>query len=292
VKTSVLINNYNHAPFLRACIGSVLDQTQPADEVIFYDDGSSDESVAIARSFGSRVSVIAGRRFDRPARINQGHGIHEAFIRSTGDILFLLDSDDVFFPQKVARYHDAFVERPDTILVQAPMAWIDVEGRKRPRLPEPFKHTANPFDLAYKLNDPDLFYPTSALAFSRDFLTRALPIDWSDNVPLWADTRLCLAALLSGPIVTLPDELGGWRQHSASDCARAALVRTYQLRQTLRRTRVFNRLCAAAGEPTISFWQNRRFYLQLLRLVAPRFVYRFYEKHFSAHAPAKTAAAL
>src|SRR5215203_1727189 len=60
VQISVLINNRDNAPFLRRCVESVLEQSMPADEVIVYDDGSTDNSVAILEEFGIRIRVLQG----------------------------------------------------------------------------------------------------------------------------------------------------------------------------------------------------------------------------------------
>jgi glycosyltransferase involved in cell wall biosynthesis len=282
VKTSVLINTCNHAPYLGACLDSVLRQTHAADEIVVYDDGSSDGGTDILRGYEARggglVRGIYGVRGGGPGHRNQGRAVHEAFRASSGDVIFLLDGDDVFTPEKIAACLRAFAHAPRPVLVQAPMRWIDAQGRPLRRMPERFKHVADPLATAYARQDPDLFYPTSALAFSREFLTRALPIDWTDEIPLWIDTRLCLAALLAGPITTLEEELGGWRQHTQSNSAREKSP-TYQVRQTLRRTRVFNRLCVERGRPTISVWRNLRFYGQLVRLAAPGFLFRcWYER--------------
>jgi glycosyltransferase involved in cell wall biosynthesis len=278
VKTAVLINNFNHAAWLPACLESVFAQTHPADEIIVYDDASTDDSLAILRRYEPRITVIAGPRLPEAARIHQGTAIHEGFRRSTADVIFLLDSDDVFTPGKIARYLPAFSQSPRPVLVQAPMHWIDSQGRKLARYPEAFKHTDSALAATYAAQDPDLFFPTSALAFTREFLNTALPIDWSDDINLWSDTRLCLAALLAGPIVTLREECGGWRHHRASDSARQARAHTYQLRQTIRRTKVFNRLATNAGLPPISLWRNRRFYLQLVRLLLPSPAFFLYQK--------------
>ncbi len=281
MKTSVLINNFNNAPYVADCLESVLQQTQPADEIIFYDDGSSDESRAIVQKFGHRVKLIAGVRPPAafPAHVNQGRAIHEAFRASRGDLVFLLDSDDTFHPTRIARYMESFMRQPAATLVQAPLTWIDETGNTLPRLAEPFKHNNEPLAATYVLQDPDFFYPTSALAFPRSFLSVALPIDWSDEVPLWSDTRLSLAALLAGPIVTLPEELGAWRKYSRSNSARSN-SRSYLVRQTWRRTRVFNDLASQVGLPSISLWRNARFYLRLLRLAAPRSVFAMYRSRF------------
>jgi len=128
IKTSVLINNYNNGPYLREGVESVLAQTQPADEVIVYDDGSTDDSLAVLRSFGTRIILIEGARTARPSRAAQANAIYEAFRRSTGDLIFLLDGDDRFHPRKIAEYTKAYLNAPGTSLIQSPLQQIDATG--------------------------------------------------------------------------------------------------------------------------------------------------------------------
>ena len=116
---------------------------------------------------------------------------------------------------------------------------------------------------------PDLFYPTSALAFSREFLAQTLPLRWDDRLDLWADVRLTSAALLAGPIVNVSEPLTLWRRHSRSSTFATERSRGRLLRLTWQRTRLFNRLARAAGQPPLSVWRNRRFFLQLARLLLP-----------------------
>ncbi|MEO6001890.1 MAG: glycosyltransferase, partial [Opitutus sp.] len=78
--TSILINNYNNARYIRACIDSVLSQTVPVDEVIVYDDGSTDENVEILRSYGDRIILIEGEHnATLPSRENQSNAVYRAF---------------------------------------------------------------------------------------------------------------------------------------------------------------------------------------------------------------------
>ena len=58
VRFSVVIPVYNRARFLREAIDSVLSQTFTNFEVIAVDDGSTDESLEILKSYGSRITVI------------------------------------------------------------------------------------------------------------------------------------------------------------------------------------------------------------------------------------------
>src|SRR5438045_1423161 len=63
---SVVIPTYNAAPLLHEAIQSVLDQTYSEFEVVVIDDGSTDDTEHVIRSFGNRVSYIK--------QVNQGVG--------------------------------------------------------------------------------------------------------------------------------------------------------------------------------------------------------------------------
>lgn len=280
VVTSVLVNTHNHAAFIEDCIDSLLVQSVLPDEIIVYDDASTDETVARLRTYGSRITVIEGERGSpHPGRKRQAHAILAAFRRSRGELLFLLDGDDRFKRDKIERYVQAFTANADASLIQAPMAKIDEHGRVIGLSLEPRKHVAEPLKAIYREQDVDFFYPTSALAFSRTFLAAALPLDFSDGLDLWLDTRLGMIAPYFGRVITLPDVFTDWRRHTGSHSVRIR-SRRLQLSQTLMRARVFNRFCRQHGLPTISAWRNVRFYLQLLRFTLPESAYRLFERRW------------
>ncbi len=276
--TSVLVNTHNHGPFIEAAVASLLTQTVPPDEIIVYDDASTDDTVSRLRRQGDRLIVIAGGDSDRPNFLRQANAVQTAFARSTGRLVFLLDGDDCFKPAKIEHHGAALAAHPDAALIQAPMDKIDPQGRPLGDSREPRKHVTDHLQRIYRLQDVDFYYPTSALAFSRAYLERVLPLDFSDGLPLWIDTRLGMFAPFFGRVITLPDTHTEWRRHPGSD---SLGVRSRQLaiRQTLMRARVFNGFCRRHGLPTISPWRNRRFYLQLVRRVLPESAYGLYHDH-------------
>lgn len=83
---SVIIPNYNYERTLGACLDAVFAQTYPPHEVIVVDDGSTDSSPALARSYPCTVLESAGNGGPATAR-NLGAAA------ATGDVLFFLDSD-------------------------------------------------------------------------------------------------------------------------------------------------------------------------------------------------------
>ena len=101
MRFSVLIPVYNRAPYLRQTIDSVLTQTFQSFEVIAVDDGSTDGSVEILRSYGDRIKFLQ--------QLNSGPEVarNAAAAVASGEYLFMLDSDDFLFPSALAMYDRA-----------------------------------------------------------------------------------------------------------------------------------------------------------------------------------------
>src|SRR5437879_963008 len=107
---SILISNYNYGAYLSVAIESALHQTYDKLEIVICDDGSTDGSPRILeryRSLDRRIRVVY------QANGGQSLALNAAFHKSTGDIICLLDADDVFMPGKVRRVVEAFAAAPD-----------------------------------------------------------------------------------------------------------------------------------------------------------------------------------
>lgn len=88
-KVSVIIPNYNRAKLIGLTIENMLSQTLKPWEIIVVDDGSTDESLEIIRSFGSKVKLICQENRGPGASRNVGLSI------ATGEYIQFLDSDDL-----------------------------------------------------------------------------------------------------------------------------------------------------------------------------------------------------
>src|SRR5580658_6500060 len=103
---SILINNYNYGRFLGEAVRSAIAQSYWNREIIVVDDGSTDNSLPIAQSFGNMIRLIAKQNGGQASAFNAG------FAASRGQIICLLDADDVFLPGKVERIVEVFRENP------------------------------------------------------------------------------------------------------------------------------------------------------------------------------------
>jgi glycosyltransferase involved in cell wall biosynthesis len=122
---SVVIPSYNHAPYLRAAVESVLAQTRVPDEIILVDDGSRDNSVELARELARQaplLKVFTQRNQGAHAALNRG--VREA----AGPYVAVLNSDDVFPVQKLERCLKLVRKRPPMEFIAGRVAIIDEAG--------------------------------------------------------------------------------------------------------------------------------------------------------------------
>ncbi len=101
---SVIIPTYNYGRFINEAIESALGQTYPPPEVIVVDDGSTDDTEAVVRSFGERVKYI--RQENAGVCAARNYGVAE----SSGELIAFLDADDIWEPTKLEKQLARFSE--------------------------------------------------------------------------------------------------------------------------------------------------------------------------------------
>jgi glycosyltransferase involved in cell wall biosynthesis len=108
---TAIITVFNREAYLREALQSVFEQTRPADEIIVIDDGSTDRSAEVARSFGPRVQCIS--------QANQGIGgaRNTGVAAAQGDLIAFLDSDDLWLEKKLEAQHSFLDTHPNSDLV-------------------------------------------------------------------------------------------------------------------------------------------------------------------------------
>jgi glycosyltransferase involved in cell wall biosynthesis len=203
---SVVIPCYNGAPFLRETIDSVLNQTRPALEVIVVDDGSTDDSAAIAQSYGPPVRVI--RQENQGESVARNRGMDEA----RGDWIGLLDADDRWVPQKLERQLDALRgASPDVVCVYSDFVLFGSVQRKVvscPLWPVESEHRVR------MLTNPWI-HPSSVL------LLKAIGqgVRFPANISHGEDQVFCLQVLGHGAFLHVPEPLLEYRKCSHQQSA-------------------------------------------------------------------------
>ncbi|MBD2081304.1 glycosyltransferase [Leptolyngbya sp. FACHB-17] len=134
-KVSILIPCYNADRWITQAIESALNQTYPHTEVIVVDDGSSDRSLEIIRSYGDRI-----RWETQPNR--GGNAARNRLLElSTGNWLQYLDADDYLLPQKIEQQVNHLAQVPQADILYSPSIYEywqdDTSHREVEVIPEP-----------------------------------------------------------------------------------------------------------------------------------------------------------
>ncbi len=128
---SVIIPTYNRASLIGRAIQSVLDQTYQDCEIIVVDDGSTDDTGAILRSYGERIRTIRHSR-NKGAGSARNTGIRQA----NGRYIAFLDSDDEWLRKKLEIQMEAMRTAPSVVGVVYSGTWR-VKGERKWLIPKP-----------------------------------------------------------------------------------------------------------------------------------------------------------
>lgn len=235
---SIVICNYNYGHFIADAIGSALSQVGGVKEVIVVDDGSTDGSVQVARSFGDRIRLVTQANGGQLAAYNAG------FEQVTGDVVVFLDSDDRLLPQACERISQAMGD-PAVARVQYKLALIDAQGKLQGGEVPTFLAEG---DLADAVRSGVLFLasPGSGNAYRVDALKRLMPLPVTAEERHGADFFAGFGCALLGRVKALPEVLAQYRVHRANDSenlcfgnAKLGMTETQMLQSRYRRLKVW-----------------------------------------------------
>lgn len=206
---SVVIPAYNLARFLPAAIDSALAQQWPAErvEVIVVDDGSTDDTAAVLASYGDRVRVHSRENSGLCAAVADGLAL------VSGDYIGLLDADDEWPADRIARHVEALESRPEVGLVHGDMELIDADGNtKHPSFFEAYSKDVREGRVLGALLAGN-FVSGGAATFRAALLPAILPIDPQAAYPDW---WIAAAVASVAEIATVPGIANRYRDHDSN----------------------------------------------------------------------------
>jgi glycosyltransferase involved in cell wall biosynthesis len=213
MKHSVILANYNGSKYLNEAIQSVLMQRDAEFELILVDDSSTDSSMEIMRGFklshSDKIQILAHDR-----NRGQGAGFNSGFSLVSGELVSFIDSDDIWYPNKLHAVEQLHSLNPDAVLLHHNLHIIHeneftqqmiMDMMAMGDLSERIKKTKTPIQHWPR------FAPTSGLTFPSRVLSRMWPCP---EVRFCADMYPTFAVAATGPIVADYRALGAYRVHA------------------------------------------------------------------------------
>ena len=160
---SVIIPNYNYAEYLRESIDSALNQDYQPIEIIVVDDGSTDGSREILRSYGTQIRVIEIENSGAPTARNFG------LMEAHGYYIAYLDADDFWIRTKISTQIERLRDT-NTDMVYCKMTIWDVKARSTTISSE---NREGNFKNEFLLHPTRTPFPPSTMLMTRDLVARA-----------------------------------------------------------------------------------------------------------------------
>ena len=183
MKISVVIANYNSCDYIEKCINSLKTQTYKDIEIIFFDDNSSDNSIDKIKKF-SNVKVIENKNQTKYGSLNQLNAFKESINRSTGELIFFLDSDDYFHEKKIEILVNYFKNNDKTKIVFD----LPINVYENSNFIE--KGNKNLFKTYWPF-----IHPTSCITIKKEIFNKLFDsISSKEFTDVWMDLRICIYA--------------------------------------------------------------------------------------------------
>lgn len=203
-KVSVAMATYNGEKYIKEQIETILKNLSDNDELVISDDGSSDMTVEIIKSFNDkRIKLIEGPKKGLKQNFNN------AIKNTSGDIIFLSDQDDIWMDNKVNRVVECF-KLNNYILIQHDAIVVDENNNV---LFESFaEHRKVKTGIIKNLIKNS--YHGCCIAFRKELKDKILPIP--DNIYLH-DQWIGMIAEVEGKTYFLNEKLMKYRRHSENN---------------------------------------------------------------------------
>jgi hypothetical protein len=198
---SLLIPTYNRAALVPDAVRSALAQDYPDVEVILLDDGSTDETPAVAAALAATNPRIVAHRHER---VGQSSTVNRGLELARGEVSVVLSDDDMLAPGAVSRAVAALADHPDAVIAFGDHDLIDLDGRLIRR------HRGSPTTLERILADHEHDMGVGT-AFRTAAARRAG--GWDPRFHHVPDLDFYLRMGLLGGFVYVPELFGWWRTH-------------------------------------------------------------------------------
>ena len=249
-KLSVVVPSYNHQDYISETLKSLEKQTFQDFEIIVVDDGSTDRTVEIVKSFPSRARIFTQENQGVVAARNRGVSL------AKGEYICFVDSDDVVLSDRFARQVAILDNDAEVGLVFADALIIDSKGKQIGKFSDVYPVV--PGDVAKMLVLHYCFTPMITVMVRTEVLEKTGPFEKPGPI---SDYIKWIEVAHLSKVYYDPKPLGCWRRHQRSTSKNVSQEKKYaQTRMMLRRTlRRYPRLKAEVGKNIVKRFSRSYF---------------------------------
>lgn len=205
-KVSVIIPAYNAEKYIAETLQSVFEQTYSNYEIIVVDDGSKDGTWQLLQSYAPKAKVFS-KENGGPASAR-----NVAINNSDGELIAFLDSDDLWFKEKLERQVRFLSDNPDIALAYSEALMIRQSGNEW-NTERKIGFTESPTFCKLLYGD---FIPNSTVIIRRSCIEKIGLLNESRELIAAEDYEYWLRIAKSFPIAGIPQPLAYYRVRNES----------------------------------------------------------------------------
>jgi len=232
MKISIITASYNYADYITDVINSVVNQTYSDWELIVVDDGSSDNSVEIIKSFCEKDGRIKLYQHEGCANKGLKETLMLGIEKASGDWIAFLESDDFFKPENLAKKVEVIEKNPSVKLVFNKVEFIGDEKRSK-KIETDLSPTQSelskmnfPRNMFYDFYKKNMILTFSAVMVKKENIKAA---DFNTNIDALLDWWLWVHLAYKNEFYYLDEELTQWNIHPDSYISNTKKLRFPQL---------------------------------------------------------------
>lgn len=211
-EVSVVMPAYNAAKYIEAAITSILNQTHRDYELIVINDGSTDNTLAIAQQIAARDSRI---KIFNQENLGIVKSLNKGLALSTGKYIARMDADDISAPNRLERQLAAFKANPHLLVCGTWFQKIDSKNKKLATIFDP--PTTNKQCKEYLLLKSCFAHPS--VMINRSF-SSIISLQYLEDYLYAEDYKLWSTLAHVGEFYNIPEKLLLYRVHNSQVSSR------------------------------------------------------------------------
>ncbi len=209
---SVIVPSFNNGRFIGPALESLFLQTYPKEkrEIIVIDDGSTDNTPEVLKKFDQNILHVRQQHQGISSARNAG------ISHAGGEIITFLDSDDLWYEERLQRVVERFVKDPRLGIVYHPIELINSEGvtiEKNFYAAFGYEEGISGW-VGNEMASGKIFSGGSSFAFRRDIVDLLYPLP--EDVRRGVDYYMTVIFSCYAPAEYIPQILGKYRVHSGN----------------------------------------------------------------------------
>lgn len=214
MKISVVMSTYNGQKYILEQLDSLRNQTRQADEVLIFDDRSTDATATLVADYIKKYALNGWQIKVNPQNKGWRRNFMEGMWSATGDIIFTCDQDDIWRSDKLAVMAKIMGEHPEIQLLTSNYCEFFDNGKRRVG---PNSNTKELKKILLKNNYLLVGQPGCTHCIRKSLIEVSKKY-WQPEYP--HDALLWRLAIFADGLYTYTDDLIAWRKHATSAFAK------------------------------------------------------------------------